>query len=125
MQDPNNKEERLQWIADRLGYGRSCLEEYKATFGMSNARFYADRREVLERMEDRLGDQATSWAKDLVERYEYLYERALSKGHLQTAATILEKISKLKGLDVQKIEVKSEQAVELDWGVGGEEVEIQ
>jgi len=125
MQDPNNKEERLQWVADHLGYGRSCLEEYKATFGLRNCSFYKDRREVLEKMEDRLGDQATSWAKDLVERYEYLYERALSKGHLQTAATILEKISKLKGLDVQKIEVKSEQAVELDWGVGGEEVEIQ
>lgn len=120
MQDKTNKEERLTFIAERLGYGRSILKEYQDRFGVSQARFYEDRKEVLHRMEDRLDGNLEDYAKDLLERYEHIYQEALGRRDLKTAEKVLKDIAELKGLGVQKLEVKADNTIELQWGIENE-----
>src|SRR5574344_1712901 len=117
MTHDSDYEERLEWVQEHLGYATSAYREYQEKFGKSYGQFYKDRNEVLQRMEERLGKRAEEWAKDLLIRYEKLYQMALERKRVSDANQILQSISKLMGLDVQKVEVKSDQKVELDWGV--------
>ena len=62
-----------------------------------------------------------SWGKDLLERYELLYSQAVANRNLKAATKILENMANLKGLLTQKVEVKSDNNVELNWNVGDNE----
>ena len=115
-----NLEERYAWLSEHLGQGRSCYKEYMDTFGVSGQQFYEDRKKVLAIMKDRLDDNLESWGKDLLERYELVYEMAIRRGNLKAATKVLEDIVNLKGLATQKVEVKSDNAIELNWNVGSE-----
>lgn len=115
-----NLEERYQWLAERLGQGRSCYDEYRKTFGVSHQQFYDDRKAVLSRMQDRLDDNLEAWGKDLLERYEHIYTQAVRNRNLKVATKVLEDMANLKGLLSQKVEVKTDNNIELNWGVGSE-----
>ena len=116
-----DQEARFEWLSQRLGQGRSCYKEYMETFGVSHNQFYQDRKEVLAGMKDRLDDNLESWGKDLLERYELLYSQAVANRNLKAATKILENMANLKGLLTQKVEVKSDNNVELNWNVGDNE----
>lgn len=117
---PRNQEERLEWLAERLGTGRSCLKEYKEEFGLKTNQFYIDRKLALEKMADRLGDKLELWGRDLIERYEELYKKSIDRNDLKNAGKALEGLMKLKGLDTQKVELKTEGDIEINWGIGDE-----
>lgn len=116
-----NLEERYQWLSERLGQGRSCYKEYMDTFGVSHQQFYEDRKVVLSRMQDRLDDNLEAWGRDLLERYEHIYEQAVRNRNLKVATKVIEDMANLKGLLTQKMEVKSDNAIELNWNVGENE----
>lgn len=116
-----NQEERFQWLAERLGLGRSCYKEYMETFNVSSQQFYEDRKQVLARMQDRLDDNLEAWGRDLLERYEHLYQEAVRNRNLKVATKLVEDMANLKGLLTQKMEVKTDNAIELNWGVEGSE----
>lgn len=123
MQDKSNAEERYQFIAEHLGYGKSIRQEYREKFHLGEAQFYADRKHVLQEMKDRLDGNLEDWAKDLVERYEELYERALNRNAIKEANKILDSLRQLKGLDTRTLEVKTDNQIELQWNVGESEPE--
>lgn len=116
-----NLEERYQWLSERLGQGRSCYKEYMETFGVSHQQFYEDRKVVLSRMQDLLDDNLEAWGRDLLERYEHVYEQAVRNRNLKVATKVIEDMANLKGLLTQKMEVKSDNAIELNWNVGDNE----
>ena len=116
-----NLEERYQWLSERLGQGRSCYKEYMDTFGVSHQQFYEDRKVVLSRLQDRLDDNLEAWGRDLLERYEHVYEQAVRNRNLKVATKVIEDMANLKGLLTQKMEVKSDNAIELNWNVGDNE----
>ena len=116
-----NLEERYQWLAEHLGQGRSCYKEYMDTFGVSGQQFYEDRKAVLSRMKDRLDDNLEAWGRDLLERYEHVYQEAVRNRNLKVATKVIEDMANLKGLLTQKVEVKSDNAIELNWNVGENE----
>lgn len=116
-----NLEERYEWLAERLGTGRSCYKEYRETFKVSSQQFYEDRKAVLSRMSDRLDDNLETWGKDLLERYEHIYKEAIKNRNLKIATKVLEDIANLKGLLTQKVEVKGDNSIELNWNVEGNE----
>ena len=114
-----NKEERYAWLAEHLGQGRSCYREYMETFGVSGQQFYEDRKAVLAIMKDRLDDNLETWGRDLLERYEHLYAEAVRNRNLKVATKIVEDMANLKGLLSQKLEVKTDNQIELNWNVDG------
>ena len=113
-----NLEERYAWLAEHLGQGRSCYREYMETFGVSGQQFYEDRKAVLSRMQDRLDDNLEAWGRDLLERYEHIYEQAVRQRNLKVATKVVEDMANLKGLLAQKVELKSDNNIELNWNVG-------
>lgn len=116
-----NIEKRYQWLSERLGTGRSCYREYCETFGVSGQQFYEDRKAVLARMRDRLDDDLEAWGRDLLERYEHVYAEAIERRNLKEATRVLEDIANLKGLLSQKLEVKTDNNIELNWNVDDSE----
>lgn len=116
----NNLEERYKWLSEHLGQGRSPYKEYMEKFGVSGQQFYEDRKAVLKIMKDRLDDDLEMWGRDLLERYEHVYEQAVRNRNLKVATKVIEDIANLKGLLSQKVEVKTDNNIELNWGVGSE-----
>lgn len=117
MQDKASREERLAWLADNLGTGKSAFSAYHEKFGRGLSAYYSDRREALEILEDRLGNNLESRRKDILERLEELYARSIDKGNLKAAEKAVELIMKIEGLDVQKVEVKQDNNITLDWNI--------
>ena len=116
-----NLRERYEWLADHLGQGRSPLREYMEKFGVSSQQFYLDRKAVLKTMQDRLDDDLEMWGRDLLERYEHVYQEAVKNRNLKVCTKVIEDIANLKGLLSQKVEVKTDNAIELNWGIENEE----
>lgn len=48
-------------------------------------------------------------------RYSALYEKAVEKEDIKTAADIVQKSAKLLGLDVQKVDAKVDADIEVTW----------
>lgn len=118
--EAKNLEERYQWLSERLGQGRSPYREYMETFGVSSQQFYEDRKAVLAKMRDRLDDNLEMWGRDLLERYEHVYEQAVRNRNLKVATKVIEDMANLKGLLSQKVEVKTDNNIELNWGIENE-----
>lgn len=112
-----DKAERMEWMKDHLAQSTAAIPEYKELFGLSVTTFWQDRKEVLKSMQDALDDDLEAWARDLLQRYELLYQRALERGNLKVATKVLEDIQQLKGLNTTRVEVKSDNTVELNWGL--------
>ena len=112
-----NLRERYEWLADHLGQGRSPLREYMEKFHVSSQQFYEDRKAVLKVMRDRLDDDLEMWGRDLLERYEHVYQEAVKNRNLKVCTKVIEDIAALKGLLSQKVEVKTDNAIELNWGI--------
>ena len=116
-----NLRERYEWLAEHLGQGRSPLREYMEKFNVSSQQFYLDRKAVLKTMQDRLDDDLEMWGRDLLERYEHVYEEAVKNRNLKVATKVIEDIANLKGLLSQRVEVKTDNNIELNWGIENEE----
>lgn len=112
-----NKTERLEWMKDHLAQSTAAIPEYKELFGLGTSTFWQDRKEVLKGMQDALDDDLEAWARDLLQRYELIYERAINTRNLKVATKVLEDIQQLKGLNTSKVEVKTDNTVELNWGL--------
>lgn len=117
---PAKIEERLEFMVNVLGQGRAAVQEYQDRFGLNYNQYYEDRKQALEMLRDRLEDKAELWARDLVERYEELYKRSLQRNDLKNAEKALAGLMKLKGLDTQRLEVKTDQDIDINWGLGDE-----
>lgn len=117
---PAKIEERLEFMVNVLGQGRAAVQEYQDKFGLNYNQYYEDRKQALEMLRDRLEDKAELWARDLVERYEELYKRSLQRNDLKNAEKALAGLMKLKGLDTQRLEVKTDQDIDINWGLGDE-----
>lgn len=112
-----NKAERLEWMKEHLAHSTAAIPEYKEKFGLSTSVFWEDRKEVLKGMQDSLDNDLEAWARDLLQRYELLYEKAITSRNLKVATKVLEDIQQLKGLNVSRVEVKTDNTVELNWGL--------
>lgn len=117
MQDIGiQKNERIQWMIENLGYGRAKLPEYKEKFGLTDSRYYEDRKEALALMKEKLQADAEQWKSDLIARLEKLYERNVENGRNQgVALEVLKTIAKLTGNMEEKVKVDSGGSFSIKW----------
>ena len=63
-----------------------------------------------------LNDAFVDYSRDLfLTRFDSLYEKALEKDDIKTAADITSKAVKLLGLDTQKVEVSTPQEITIEF----------
>lgn len=117
MQDAGiQKNERIQWMIENLGYGKARVAEYKEKFGLGEARYYEDRKEALALMKEKLQADAEQWKSDLIARLEKLYERNVENGRNQgVALEVLKTIAKLTGNMEEKVKVDSGGSFSIKW----------
>lgn len=109
MRDKGIQEyERIEWMVDHLGYGSAARSEYQEKFGLSQQKYYADRKQALELMKEKLQADAEQWKSDLISRLEKLYERNINNPRNQgVALEVLKTLAKLTGNDEQKVIVEA------------------
>lgn len=111
-----NEEERIAWVAERLGLGKVAVKEYKEVWHRGEAAFYRDRRKAIALMREHMSKSAEEWREDLIQRYEELYARTLTDPRNRgVALSTLNALAHITGNDVQKVEVEGKENFSIKW----------
>lgn len=81
------------------------------TYGISVTRSYEIINESLKEIEQLHKDDLEKAFTDVTEKYDQLYSQAIANGDLKTARAILADLSKLRGLLIEKQEIKHEGGI--------------
>lgn len=101
-------QKRIDWVLDHIGYGKSCRDEYQKKFGLSQYQFYADRKEALTLLKERVNDDVDKWKDDIIERLEELYARSINSPRTYNVAlNTLQTLAKITGNLEEKVKVEA------------------
>lgn len=81
-------------------------EQIISDFGVSQSTLNADFIKALNELKKNQEPFTTEIKSVIADRYEVLWQKAVEKGDLKTAATVLKQESDLFGLNVQKQDVE-------------------
>lgn len=105
---PLDKQIRQNKILEMLSQGKSRLEiqnQLKEEYGVSQATLNSDFLRALAELQKQQEPFVTQIKEVIADRYEILWQKALEKGDMKTAVTILKQEGDLFGLNVQRQEV--------------------
>lgn len=99
---PLDKHQRQNKILEMLSQGKSRLEiqnQLKEEYGVSQATLNSDFLRALGELQKQQEPFTTQIKEVIADRYEILWQKALEKGDMKTAATILKQESTLFGIE--------------------------
>lgn len=105
---PLDAQQRVNKILKLLADGKSRLEIQNILaddYGVSQSTLNSDFLKALDELKKNQEPFTSSIRQVIADRYEVLWNKALEKNDLKTAATILKQQSDLFGLNVQKQEL--------------------